>query len=143
MEYTIQAGTTSKRIPVLIQDAAAGDGSGKTGLVFNSSGLIAYYWRESDGNAGATQIVLATAALGTFTSGGFKEKDSTNQPGMYELGIPDAALATGAGWVIIMLSGAAGMVPRTVVIQLTPPPILAKNTALAAFTFPLTDSSGV
>jgi len=144
MELNIPAGTTSKRIAVFIQDSAAGDGSGKTGLVFNTSGLACYYWREDEGNANATAVTLATATRGSFTSSGFKEKDATNQPGMYEFGIPDAALAAGAGWVAIMFTGSTpGIVPRIVMIQLTPLPVFAKNTALAAFTFPLCDSSGV
>lgn len=119
MDFSFAKATTSKRIPVLIQDAASGSGEGLAGLLFNSSGLIATYWREDAGNVAGTAITLATATLGTWTSGGFKEKDSSLLKGEYEFGIPDAALATGADWVIIVFAGAAGMVPRTVVIQLT------------------------
>lgn len=119
MDLNITKGTTSKRISVFLQDAAAGDGSGLTGLVFNTSGLTWTYWREDAGNVGGTAVTLATATRGTWTSGGFKEKDSSLLPGMYELGIPDAALASGADWVVMMLIGADGLVPKIILIQLT------------------------
>lgn len=119
MELNITKGTTSKRIPVFLQDAAAGDGSGLTGLVFNTSGLIWTYWREDQGNAGGTAVTIVTATRGTFASGGFVEKDSSLLPGMYEIGIPDAALASGADWVVMMLTGADGLVPRVILIELT------------------------
>lgn len=120
MDFNIAKGTTSKRIPVLLQDAASGSGEGLTGLVYNSSGLACAYWREDDGNTGGTAVTLATATLGTWASGGFKEKDSSLLKGEYEFGIPDAALATGANWVIVMfVGGPLGLVPRTIVIDLT------------------------
>ena len=46
------------------------------------------------------------------------EKDATNLPGFYEIGIPNAALAAGASWVVMVLRGAANMVPVTLEIQL-------------------------
>jgi hypothetical protein len=142
-DHSIYVGQTSKRIPVFIQDSAAGDGSGLTGLAFGTSGLSAYYWREDEGNAGATAITLATMTRGTWATGGFIEKDSTNMPGWYEFGIPDAALAAGASWVRIMFKGATiGVVPRIVLIELIPLPVFAKNKALAKFTFPMVDTSG-
>lgn len=143
-DLTIPVGTTSKRISVFIQDSSAGDGGGLTGLVFNTSGLSAYYFREDDGNAGGTAITLATATLGSFTSSGFKEKDATNLPGVYEFGVPNACLAAGSAWVLILFKGSTiGVVNRGILIQLTPLPVFAKNTAIAGFTFPLTDASGV
>jgi hypothetical protein len=120
MDFNITKGTTSKRLPVLLQDSASGSGAGLTGLVFNTSGLACTYWREDAGNAGGVAVTLATATLGTWATGGFVEKDSTLLPGEYEFSIPDAALATGADWVIVMFTGGTiGVVPRTIVIQLT------------------------
>lgn len=147
MEFEIQVGTTSKRLPVFIPDAVATDGSGKTGLTSATSGLIAYYWREDAGNAGGTSVTLASATLGTFTSGGFIEKDATHLPGWYEFGIPDAALASGAGWVILEFSGAPGMVPRQYQIQLVgynPNASVSwtKNVGVSNFPFFMKNSSG-
>lgn len=110
----ITAGTTSLMWPVFIRSTAGG---GKTGLVYNSSGMTAYYRRE--GQASATAIALVTATVGTFTSSGFKEVDATNQPGHYEIGLPNAAIAAGAKWVDLCLKGASGMVQYSERIQLS------------------------
>jgi hypothetical protein len=56
--------------------------------------------------------------LGTWASGGFVAIDGTNMPGWYQLGIPNAALASGAETVEIHLKGASNMVPVPIKIQL-------------------------
>ena len=118
--FRMKKGATSKRIPVFVQDStlAATTGAGLAGLVYNSAGLTCYYWREDEGNAGATAVTLATATRGTFTSSGFIEKDATNQPGMYEFGVPNAAIASGAEWVEFLFKGATSMVATVVRIYL-------------------------
>lgn len=104
----IQAGTTSLMERVFIRDTATTSSiTGKTGLAYNTSSLTAYYIREGDSSA--TSISLVTATVGTYTSGGFKEIDSTHMPGQYELHIPNAALASGAKSCTIQLRGATGM----------------------------------
>ena len=118
-KVALKKGTTSKRLGVFIQDSSKTTGEGLTALLFNSAGLTWYYWREDEGNADATSVTLATATRGTFTSGGFIEKDATNLPGFYEIGIPNAALATGAGWVVMGLKGATNMAELTLEVQLT------------------------
>ena len=116
MKLTVKKGTTFKILHIFILDSSKGDGSGLTGLVHNSSGLTAYYIRE--GAASATAISLVTATVGTYTSGGFKEVDAANMPGVYELHPPTACLASGADSVVIFLKGAANMVPLPLEIQL-------------------------
>lgn len=111
------AGTTSKTLKVFIQDSSVTTGAGLTGLVFNTASLTAYYIREGAGSA--TAITLATATLGTFTSSGFIVVDGTNMPGLYEIGIPNAAIAAGAKSVVIMLKGATNMSPCVIEIELT------------------------
>jgi hypothetical protein len=118
LKLILKAGTTSKRLAIFVRDSSQTDGRGLTGLAWNTSGLAWYYWREDAGNAGGTAVTLASATRGTYTSGGFVEKDSTNMPGFYELGVPDAALATGAVWVVMLLRGAANMEPVTIEIEL-------------------------
>lgn len=113
----VAKGTTSKLIRVFIADTSWGDGRGLAGLAHNSGSLTAYYLRE--GAASAVAITLATMTVGTWASGGFKEVDATNMPGVYELGIPDAALATGADSVIVQLKGATNMAVVTKEIQLS------------------------
>lgn len=117
MKLHVTKDTTSKIVHIFIQDSSATDGSGLTGLVFGSSGLTAYYVRPGDVTANSISLVDCT--LGTYTSGGFKQFDSTNMPGVYEFGIPNAVLATGADQAVIMLKGATNMAPVLMEIQLT------------------------
>lgn len=112
------AGTTSYVCEVFVQDNTKTDGSGLTGLAFNSASLTAYY-KRSNGTA-AVAITLATiTTLGTFASGGFKEVDAVHMPGVYEFDPPDAALASGAKNVVIMFQGAASMAPTLLEFELT------------------------
>ncbi len=115
LELTKQA-TSNKILAVFIRDSSKTNGAGLTGLVFGSSGLTAYYWREGD--ATATAITLATMTLGTYASGGFKEMDATNMPGWYSFCPPNAAFLTGANNVAFHLKGATNMVDLPIEIQL-------------------------
>ena len=116
-KLALKEGTTSKLTRVFIQDTSVTDGSGLTGLVYNSSGLTAYYLPEGD--ASATQITLASMTVGTWASGGFKEVDATNMPGVYEIGLPNAVIdATSEGSVVVMLKGATNMAPVLMEIEL-------------------------
>lgn len=87
-----------------------------TGLTYNSAGLSAYYFRSGD--TSATSITLTDTSLGTFTSGGFKEVDSVNMPGLYEIHFPNAVFATGSDNSYLILKGATNMYPVTIEIQL-------------------------
>jgi hypothetical protein len=109
-------GKTSKLVEIFIQDSSSTTGAGLTGLVFNTASLTAYYYRS--GAASATAISLATMTAGTWATSGFVVVDGTNMPGLYQLGIPDAALASGASQVVIMLKGATNMAPVVLEIQL-------------------------
>lgn len=116
-KLSILAGATSVSVPVFVQDSSKTDGSGLTGLVYNSSGLTAYYALP---RAAAVAITLATLAAVTssYSSGGFKEIDATNMPGWYRLDVPNAALASGRS-VGIHLKGATNMAPLPLEVELT------------------------
>lgn len=116
-KLSLKTGTTSKLIDLFIQDSSKTDGSGLTGLVYNSAGMTAYYYRE--GAASSTAITLATMTLGTWTSGGFIVIDGTNMKGCYQLGIPDAAIAAGAKSVLVVIQGATNQAPCVLEIELT------------------------
>lgn len=118
MKRQIKAGTTSKRLLVFIQDSSQTDGRGLTGLVFNSAGLTAYYKRDS-GSASVSISLVTITTLGTYASGGFREVDATNMPGLYEFHPPDAALAAGAESVAFELKGATNMVQLPIEVELT------------------------
>ena len=111
----IKRGTTSKRRLIFIADSSSTTGAGLANLVFNSAGLVAYYYASDLANE--VQITLVTATLGTFTSGGLVAVDNTNMPGWYEFGIPDAALDGGTE-AVIQLSGATNMVPVNIYIEI-------------------------
>jgi hypothetical protein len=83
--------------------------------VHNSAGLTAYYHKDLDTTA--TAISLVTMTVGTFTSSGFKEIDSTNMPGWYQFCPPDAAFSTGTN-VGFHLKGATNMAPLPIEVQL-------------------------
>lgn len=117
MKLLIPAGSTSWIDEIFIQNSSVTTGAGLTGLVFNSAGLTWYYKRQ--GSATWTQVTIVTASLGTYTSGGFVESDATHAPGMYEIGIPNAVLAAGAGVhsVLMYLQGAVNMAPVPIQIE--------------------------
>lgn len=115
-KLSLVAGTTSKIVKIFVQDSSKTTGVGLTGLAYNTSGLTAYYIKEGDSST--TAISLATATLGTWSTGGFIVVDGTNMPGVYELGIPNAALASGKS-CLIYLQGATNMAPVLLEIELT------------------------
>ncbi len=114
MKLDILKGTTSKIQEVFIQDSSSTIGAGLTGVAF---GDITVYYTLNGAAGAATVHTPATMTIGTWASGGFIEKDATNLPGVYQLGVFDAAL-TGADSVLIMLKGATNMAPVVLEIQL-------------------------
>lgn len=116
MKLKLHAGTTSKRIKIFVPDSSSLVGGGLTGLTNATSGLTAYYIR--DGDNATTSMTLQSATLGTWTTRGFIVVDATNMPGVYEFGIPDAALAAGSSCVHIVFRGAANMVDVHIEIEL-------------------------
>jgi len=111
----IKRGTASKRRLIFIADSSSTTGAGLANLVFNSAGLVAYYYASDLAND--VQITLVTATLGTYTSGGFVAVDNTNMPGWYEVGIPDAVLDGGVE-AVIQFRGATNMVPVNLYVEL-------------------------
>lgn len=107
------AGTTGLIVPLFIQDKSATDGSGLGSLLFNTAGLVAKYIRDGGTE---TTITLQTMTVGTWASGGFVAMGSV--AGLYQFGIPNAAIATGAKWVVIEIYGAANMDPIILRIEL-------------------------
>jgi uncharacterized membrane protein YuzA (DUF378 family) len=142
MKIIRKAGDTSTILQIFIQDSSSTTGAGLTGLLFNSGSLTAYYHKDTDTTA--TAIALVTMTVGTFTSSGFKEIDSTNMPGWYQFCPPDAALSTSGSpkSVGIHLKGATNMAPLAIEIQLITFDLqLAALTAAAIATGVWTDTT--
>lgn len=114
----LRAGSSSQSVYVEILDSTSTSGGRKTGLVYNTAGLTAYYVRQA---GSAVQITLGTlaAANSAWSSGGFKEVDSANLPGVYRLDVPDAAIAAGVPLVVITVKGATGGAQVSLQIDLT------------------------
>lgn len=116
MKLTIKKASTDVTVYLFVQNSGSTTGAGLTGLVFNSSGLVAYYVRPL---GSATAITLATQTVtGAHSDGGFVEIDATNMPGWYRLDLPDAVCATGVNSVGIHLKGATNMAPLPLEIEL-------------------------
>jgi hypothetical protein len=116
MKFIIKKDKTSKFIDIFISNSTSTAGAGLSGLVYNSAGLKCYYIREGD--ASPTEISLVNATVGIWISGGFKEIQATNMKGRYQLGLPNAVLATGADFVSIELYGVSNMAQLPIEIQL-------------------------
>ena len=117
MKLIRKKNSTSNIIHLFIQDSSKSDGSGKANIYYNSPTLLAYYIRAGAAAEQGISLVDITT-LGTYVSGGFKQVQSTNMPGVYEFHPPDACFATGADQVVIMLWNVANMAPLPIEIQL-------------------------
>jgi hypothetical protein len=116
--YTLHRGRTGFIARVFIKDTRVGDGSGLTGLTSASAGLTCYRLRDDDGNAGGAVLALVAGTRGSWSSGGFVEKDAANAPGWYELGLDNAGLVAGSECVDYHLKGAANMGTALLRVQL-------------------------
>lgn len=101
MQYNIiPAGTVSKTV---LLEVRTNTGTPQTGLVYNTAGLTSRYVRPG---ANSVAITLANQTItGAYVSGGFKEIDATNTPGLYRFDIPNAAIASGVDSVVISFNG--------------------------------------
>lgn len=98
MGDSIKAGSTDVSIPVILRSTA--DNTEVTAKVYTD--VTASYWRQGGTRTAITAATLA-AVNSAHSDGGFKEVDATNQPGAYRFDLPDAAVATGADWVIVTI----------------------------------------
>lgn len=106
----IQEGSTGIILPVYLQDSS---GVGLGGVAYTD--VSAFYKRQG---ASAVAITEAAGTEGTWSSGGWVAAAGL-APGNYELHIPDAAFAAGAGWVLIEV-GVTGARTERFLIELGP-----------------------
>jgi len=117
-DLTLYAGTTSKIVRFYLKNSSTGNGL--TGLAYNTGGLTIYYTREGD--TSSTAVSLSLGVLGTWSSGGFKEVDSTHMSGLYEFGIPNAAI-TGVNSVVFCIQGAANLTENMYTVEIFTDPV--------------------
>lgn len=110
----IKKGATSQSLELMIYDSTSG--LPLTGLAYNTATLTADYALVGGSRTTITLATLA-AANSAYSSGGFKEIDAANMPGLYRFDPPNAAL-TGADSVAIILKGGGNMSQVSEQIQL-------------------------
>lgn len=139
----------SRIIRVKLLDSTSTVGAGKTGLAYNTSGLII----STIADVEATPTVYTQAAthietittLGTYAAPSasccrFKEVDATNHPGLYEIHLPDARYSVAsAKSMIISVHGATGLVQCDALVEL---PRFDVQTAKQAVSLAAADVSG-
>jgi hypothetical protein len=98
--HIIPAGSTSE---IVLLEIRANNNNPATGLAFNTAGLVCRYTRPGEV---PVAITLANQTVtGAYVSGGFKEIDSVNSPGLYRFDVPDAAIASGKDSVMVSFHG--------------------------------------
>lgn len=152
------AGSTSNIVEVYIRNVNTG--VPLTGIAIG--GGLTLYYKRSLGTASVSAPLNTINTFGVFngsaTNGAFKEVDSANMPGVYELHLPNNAMAAGDKSVVFILKGATNMETLPIEIELTATdnqdPVrggltalpngqmtVKKNQALAGFAFPMTGST--
>ncbi len=120
MKEILKRGATSNILRVFLQDSASASGAGKTGLTNASSGLIISTIADVEATAttytSAASNVETITTLGTFAapSSGkcrFKEIDSTNFPGVYEIQIADARFSVANSTQLLVSIQCTGVSP--------------------------------
>lgn len=98
--YIFAQGGTNVSIDIPLEDSS---GAVVTGIAHNDAGASCYYRRPG---SAPVQITLGSLADETaaHSDGGFVEVDGTNQPGLYRLDLPDAAVARGENHVVVTIS---------------------------------------
>lgn len=108
---SIEAGSTS--VSILIQLKATTTGAPITAIAHTDL-TSASYLRQGGVRVEITLSALA-AVDSAYSSGGWKEIDSTNLPGLYRLDVPDAAFAAGADWVCVSVADANTVAPDVII----------------------------
>lgn len=112
----IKAGAAGALIDFFARDASSSVGAGLSGLTPSTPGLSAAYHRDTAVTAVA--IPLVAMSPGSHAAGGLAEVDATNLPGVYQLGLPNAATASGAQRLVIVIRGAANLRATTIAVDL-------------------------
>jgi hypothetical protein len=139
MKLALAPLTTNKLVRVYLTTLSTG--AALTGVLFGD--VTARFITE--GAATSTAITLATMTVGTWASGGFKEIDAANMPGWYEVGVPNAAFASGNsvglqikanGGTSVGMANSNSEIQENTSVRLQYP--IEKNVAFANFQFPMT-----
>lgn len=151
MLQTFKNGQGSIILRIKLLDSSVTTGAGLTGLTSASSGLIISTIADVEATATAYTVAgstiesittLGTYAAPTATKVRFKEVDSTNHKGIYELHIADARFAvSNAKSLLVSIAGATNLVQADFVVQLTTDdPYVLKPTVTSILTTAVTEA---
>jgi hypothetical protein len=96
----IVAGSTSVSVPITLLASDTGDV--KPAVAY--TGVTAYYFRQG-GSPVQISLSAGTPITAAYSSGKWFEVDAVNCPGLYRLDVPNAAFATAADWVELVITG--------------------------------------
>jgi len=129
----VLAGSVDFSMPVVLRSTT--DNTEVTGKAFGD--VTGSYWRQGGIRVDIPAVTLA-AVGSAHADGGFKEVDAVNMPGLYRFDLPDAAIATGADWVVITVQ-VAGCYVFFQMLSLTAN-IIDLGAGAIEWTYTLTDS---
>lgn len=116
--HDVPATATGRMFKIELRDVTdTAKFKGRTGLAYNTAGLVC--WMIRDGDASDTQITLANVTtLGQYVPNGFKEVSAAHMAGVYEFHPPSSAYAVGAH-TVFRFEGAADLEPYTLELVIT------------------------
>jgi hypothetical protein len=103
-DIVLGTAANSKILEVMLRDSTTG--AGKTGLAY---GDVTYFTIREGTDSTHVHGTCVTMTKDAYADHGFVELDSTNAPGLYQFGVPDACLASGKNAATILLK-ASGMI---------------------------------
>lgn len=119
MKISRQVGTTSELLNIYIQDATVSTGAGLANIIGST---LNYSFIRNNQAAFSSNVASTATTTGAWSSSALIQVHSSQAKGMYQFGLPDAALASGDS-VLILLYGttgvAASMAPLPIEIELT------------------------
>ena len=107
MKISRIVGTINELVPVFVQDATVTTGAGLANLTISS--FSSYYYR-SDMTSTSSVTLVSTGTLGTWSSGQFRQINSTFMQGWYQFCLPNGMFANGSTCAVHMY-GQPSMAP--------------------------------
>ena len=99
MKISRQVGTVGELVPIFVQDATVTTGAGLANLTISS--FSSYYYR-SDMTSTSSVTLVSTGALGTWSSGQFRQINSTFMQGWYQFCLPNGMFVNGSTCAVHM-----------------------------------------
>jgi hypothetical protein len=137
MAYRITPNSSAKSLVIKIR---GGNGKSKKGLSYNSSGAVSSYTREGASPVSFSLVSLASSSA-SWVSGGFIELSQSLAGGLYRVDLPNAALLSGAQYVLVSISF-DGTLEEEVLVHLDLPFSAASGTGAKSHTVQVNSTAG-